>query len=231
MMKKVLAFAIAILCGATFVQAQEGESTDQKKQSAELAMFGLGARIAVGYGMLWGLVDDWSGDDNDEQPGGIDFDAGVMGRIELTPVFHFTPELLFRYASMTQEDDLGDRKFKQMDIQIPLMLRANASPKFYAYAGPQLGFNINSDVSINATVASKTSNSPKAVSISDDIDQAAFNFGIAAGAGFYPIEKLSIDLRVYLGLTELYPDAKSLMIDLTGAKMISFKVGLAYWIF
>ena len=46
-MKKVLAFAIAILCAATFVQAQEGDSTNQAKQSAGLGTLGLGARLAA----------------------------------------------------------------------------------------------------------------------------------------------------------------------------------------
>ena len=230
-MKKVLAFAIAILCAATFVQAQEGESTNQKKQATELAMFGIGARLAVGYGMIWGLEDDWSGGENDENPGGIDLEGGAMGRIVLTPVLQFTPELLFRYANYSQDDDLGERKFKQMNVEIPLLVRAVATPKFYAYIGPQLGLNLSSDVSLKAKVADKVSGGTTTHSVPEKVEQTSFGFGIAVGAGYFVIDKLALDFRVGFGLSELYPDSKGGFIDLSGAKDLSFKFGLNYWVF
>ena len=230
-MEKVLAFAIAFLCAATFVQAEEGESANQKNQSAELAMFGVGARLAVGYGMIWGLEDDWSGGENDENPGGLDLEGGVMGRIVLTPVFQFTPELLFRYAKYSQDDDLGERKFKQMNVEIPLLVRAVATPKFYAYIGPQLGLNVSNDVSLNAKVANKASGGTINHTIPEKVEQASFGFSVAVGAGYFVIDKLALDFRVGFGLSELYPDSKGNFIDLTGAKDIAFKFGLNYWVF
>ena len=230
-MKKVLAFAIAILCAATFVQAQEGESTSPVKQSTELGTLGLGARLAVGYGLIWGLEDDWSGGENDEKPGGIDLEVGVAGRYEITSLIHFTPELLFRYAKYSQEDDLGDYEFSQMDIEIPLLVRANATPKFYAYIGPQLGLNVSNDVSLKAKVANKAGTGTINHSIPEKVEQASFGFSIAVGAGYYVIDKLALDLRVGFGLTELYPDSKGKFIDLSGAKELSFKFGVNYWVF
>ena len=230
-MKKVLAFAIAILCAATFVQAQEGESTNQKKQATELAMFGIGARLAVGYGMIWGLEDDWSGGENDENPGGIDLEGGAMGRIVLTPVLQFTPELLFRYANYSQDDDLGERKFKQMNVEIPLLVRAVATPEFYAYIGPQLGLNLSHDVSLKAKVSNKAGTGTINHSIPEKVEQASFGFSVAVGAGYFVIDKLALDFRVGFGLSELYPDSKGGFIDLSGAKDLSFKFGLNYWVF
>lgn len=230
-MKKVLAFAIAILSAATFVQAQESESTSPVKQSTELGTLGLGARLAVGYGFIWGLEDDWSGGENDEKPGGIDLEVGVAGRYEITSLIHFTPELLFRYAKYSQEDDLGDYEFSQMDIEIPLLVRANATPKFYAYIGPQLGLNVSNDVSLKAKVANKAGTGTINHSIPEKVEQASFGFSIAVGAGYYVIDKLALDLRVGFGLTELYPDSKGKFIDLSGAKDLSFKFGVNYWVF
>ena len=230
-MKKVLAFAIAILCAATFVQAQEEESTNQAKQSAELGTLGIGARLAVGYGFIWGLEDDWSSGENDEKPGGIDLEVGFAGRYEITSLIHFTPELLFRYAKYSQEDDLGDYEFSQMNIEIPLLVRANATPKFYAYIGPQLGLNLSNDVSLKAKVANKAGGGTINYAVDEKIEQETFGFSIAVGAGYYVIDKLALDFRVGFGLTELYPDSKGRFIDLSGAKDLSFKFGMNYWVF
>ena len=215
-----------VLCTAALVFAQEASETGAKTAAPAI---GLGARFAIGYGMIWGLEDDWSGSENDENPGGIDLEGGAMGRIVLTPLIHFTPELLFRYANYSQDDDFGERKFTQMDLEIPLLIRANATPKFYAYIGPQLGLNLSSDVTLEANVSAKVPGGSSTHSISEEIEHAVFSFGVAVGAGYYVIENLAIDLRVGFGLSELYPDSNG-FVDLGGARDLSFKLGVNYWI-
>ena len=227
-MKKVLTFAIAILCAATFTQAQEASEANSKKDTPAI---GLGARLAFGYGIIWGLEDDWSGGENDEKPGGIDLELGAVGRYEISSLIHFTPELLFRYASYSQDDDLGEREFSQMDLEIPLLVRANATPKFYAYIGPQLGLNLSSDVSLKAKVADKISGGTTVHSVSEKVEQTSFGLSVAVGGGYYVMDKLGVDLRIGFGLTELYPDSKGKFVDLSGAKDLSFKLGVNYWIF
>jgi hypothetical protein len=154
-----------------------------------------------------------------------------MGRIVLTPVFQFTPELLFRYGNYSQKDDLGERKFKQVNVEIPLLVRAVATPEFYAYIGPQLGLNLSNDVSLKAKVASKASSGTITHSIPEKVEQASFGFSVAVGAGYFVIDKLALDLRVGFGLSELYPDSKGKFIDLSGAKDLAFKFGVNYWVF
>ena len=227
-MKKVLTFAIAILCATTFTQAQEASETNSKKDTPAI---GFGARLAFGYGIIWGLEDDWSGGENDEKPGGIDLELGAVGRYEISSLIHFTPELLFRYASYSQDDDLGEREFSQMDLEIPLLVRANATPKFYAYIGPQLGLNLSSDVSLKAKVADKVSGGTTVHSVSEKVEQTSFGLSVAVGGGYYVMDKLGVDLRIGFGLTELYPDSKGKFVDLSGAKDLSFKLGVNYWIF
>ena len=225
-MKKIVTLFV-LLCSIAWAQSQDAESL----KATNAPVLGLGARIAAGYGMLWGMEDDWSGGENDETPGGLDLEAGVAGRFVITPVIHFTPELLFHYAKYTQEDESGDREFTQMNAQIPLLIRANATPKFYAYVGPQLKFNLDNDVSIKAKVSNKASSGTTIHVIPDKVEQAKFGIGAAAGAGYYVIENLSVDMRIYLGLNELYPDSKGTFIDITGARDLSFKLGINYWIF
>ena len=227
-MKKVLTFAIVILCASTFALAQEASETNSKKDTPAI---GLGARLAFGYGIIWGLEDDWSGGENDENPGGIDLELGAVGRYEISSLIHFTPELLFRYASYSQDDDLGEREFSQMDLEIPLLVRANATPKFYAYIGPQLGLNLSSDVSLKAKVADKISGGTTVHSVSEKVEQTSFGLSVAVGGGYYVMDKLGVDLRIGFGLTELYPDSKGKFVDLSGAKDLSFKLGVNYWIF
>ena len=160
---------------------------------------------------------------------GLAADGGLYTPAQLQ--IHFTPELLFRYASYSQDDDLGEREFSQMDLEIPLLVRANATPKFYAYIGPQLGLNLSSDVSLKAKVADKVSGGTTAHSVPEKVEQTSFGLSVAVGGGYYVMDKLGVDLRIGFGLTELYPDSKGKFVDLSGAKDLSFKLGVNYWIF
>lgn len=233
-MKKILTFAAAILCAATFALAQEASEATPKNDSPskkDSPAIGLGVRLAAGYGMIWGLEDDWAIDENDdEKPGGLDLEGGVMGRIVFTPVIHFTPELLFHYGKLKHDNDFGKQEFSFMNVEIPLLVRANATPKFYAYAGAQPGLNIQNDASLKAAVVKHTNTGSNEKKFGKNVDQAVFGFGIVAGAGYYVVDKLSLDLRIYMGLTELYPDCESNLVDLSGARSLSFKIGANYWI-
>ena len=233
-MKRILPLILAAFVSLALAQetAQEPATQNVSKSSS---LIGLGVRLAAGYGMIWGLEDDWAIDENDdEKPGGVDLEGGLMGRIVFTPIIHFTPELLFRYGKLKHDNNYGKQEFSFMNVEIPLLVRANASPKFYAYVGAQPGFNLKNDASLKASIASKVNTDPnnqKYTKFGKSVDQAAFGFGVVAGTGYYVIDKLSLDLRVYMGLTELYPDSKSTLVNLDGAKLLSFKFGANYWIF
>jgi len=225
-MKLYLPLVLAVFVALSFAQEPEQNKSTGKKE------IGLGARLAVGYGMIWGLKDDWSIDEDDENPGGLDLEAGVMGRYVVTPIVHFTPELLFHYGKPKHDNKYGKYEFSFMNVEIPLLVRAYASPKFYGYIGPQLGFNIHNDVSLKAKYADKTGSNPTGYTkFGKKVDQAVFGFGIAAGVGYYLMDKLSLDFRTYMGLTEQYPDTKGSLVDLKGAKLLSFAIGANYWIF
>lgn len=216
-MKSITKIILFTIFATIFAQAEPQQNTSK---------LGLGAHLGFGYGMIWGLDDDWAGGESKDNPGGFDFEIGAIGSYKISNLLQFTPELLFRYAKLSQDIGLGDYSFTQMDIQIPLFLRANATDKFFGFFGPQIGFNVSNDVEMKAS--DDTWNVNKVVSLSQDVEQAVFNFGISAGIGYYIVQKLSVDFRVLFGITELYPDAKG-MVSLADAKIMSFKIGVSYW--
>ena len=133
-----------------------------------------------------------------------------------------------------------DRHYISTDIEIPLIIRGVVGDMFYVGAGPQINFNISNEADIDAT-----ENQWGLSEDMENIESAKFSFGLTAGAGINVVEGLFVDLRFYLGVTELFPDVKSLdeyeagekvqegdnfsFISMKGAKMMKFKVGMSYW--
>jgi hypothetical protein len=65
----------------------------------------------------------------------------------------------------------------------------------------------------------------------EDFEKAKVGFGLVFGAGIVIVNYISVDARVVLGLTEVYPDGESELIDLDGAKQMSFQFGVGFWIY
>jgi hypothetical protein len=160
-----------------------------------------------------------------------------MFRIQMIPNLYFAPEVNFAYISTEHEYLKHKREYKSIDMEIPLLMRGVVADRFYVTAGPQLNFSLSSEADIepvensvlNLTFAS-----------TEKIEQASFGFGIAAGLGINIVQGLFFDLRYYMGITELYPDVKTLddmdiaegdfsLVDMSGARMMKFKVGISYW--
>lgn len=221
--------ATALTAALSFADGTPAADTNSAAAPSK-SKIGVGARAAIGYGLVWGLDDDWSGGDNEGNPSGLDLQVGIMGRYEISPLLHFTPEILFRYGDYEQELNQADYELSQMDIQIPLLIRANATPKLYGYIGPQLNFNVHSKTTLNVT-NDKWLVKPS-MSMGDGVEQETFSFGITAGMGFYIIENLGADIRAHIGFTELFPDASPTKIgyDLGGARLMNFHFGINYWI-
>jgi opacity protein-like surface antigen len=209
--------------------------------------FGIGIRTAFDYGIMYGFSDE---DDNAEyNPKGIGFEGGLMLRILMIPHLYFTPE--FNVAYITTNHKIYseyDRTYKSLDLEIPLLIRGVVADKFYVAAGPQLVLGLSSDADIDV-VENKVGGLDLKAETHETIKQTNFTFGLAAGAGFSFIEGLFIDVRIYMGLMDLYPDVKTVedfedgkyidpetgklrefsVISMKGAKMMKLKVGLSYW--
>ena len=143
----------------------------------------------------------------------------------------FTPEVNFHYAELTQEDEAAKRRFKQMDLEIPALIRGIVMDRFYIAAGVQFSLSLNSEVTfeereIDIGGGLGTMN----MEIEEKIEQAGFTFGLAFGAGVFVMERLSIDAGVMLGLTDMYPKCDSKLIDnMDGGKQVTIKAGLGFW--
>lgn len=222
--------------------SQESAQNDENAQEAaprdDTPFFGFGLRTAFDYGRMYGFKDDLDNDsDISGIPSGIGFEAGVMFRIRMIPNLFFAPEVNFAYISTEHEYLKHKREYKSIDMEVPLLMRGVIADRFYVTGGPQLNFSLSSEADIEPI---ENSVLDKTFASAEKIEQTSFSFGIAAGIGINIVQGLFFDLRYYMGITELYPDVKTLddmdiaegdfsLVDMSGARMMKFKVGISYW--
>ena len=204
------------------VQEPEPANTEEDNSAQEPAprqvnRFGFGLRVAFDYGRMFGFKEDMDNDsDISGSPSGIGFEAGLMVRFQMIPNLFFAPEVNVAYISTNHEYMGSERKYNSVDLEIPLLMRGVIADKFYVTGGPQVVFSMSSKAEIEPLKVTS-------VGITKESE-----------------EKI---LRYYMGLTELYPDVKSMddfndgdvaegdfyMINMSGARMMKFKVGISYW--
>ena len=202
-----------------------------QKQSTLNGKMGFGAHVDFNYSFLNGLAQDWNMGDETDAPAGIGFDAGLRGRIPMADYLQFVPELNFHYAELTQEDEVAERVFKQMDLEIPLSIRATIMDMLYISAGVQLTLNLSSKVTFEEFAIDIGGGlGTLDMQFNEKIEQAGFSFGLLFGAGFFIMERLSIDAAFMLGLSDIYPECESDLIEsMDGGKQMTFKAGLGFW--
>lgn len=209
----------------------ENTSSVPQKASTLNSKMGVGAHIDFNYSFLNGLAQDWNMGDETDAPAGFGFDAGIRGRIPMVDYLQFVPELNFHFAALTQSDEAAERVFKQMDLEIPLSMRATILDMLYIAAGVQLTLNLSSKVTFEEEDIDMGGGlGTTSMEFNEKIEQAGFTFGLLFGAGFFIMERLSIDAAFMLGLSDMYPDCESDLIEsMDGGKQMTFKVGVGYW--
>lgn len=222
-----LILALFIAVSAAFAQDESAQATPKTPR------IGVGAKMAFDYGMIYGMEDE--DDDVDGKPSGMGFDIGLALRLKLVENFYFAPEFNFAYIKTEHKYTNITRRYTRMDMEIPLMLRGVIAQRFYANFGPQLGLNLSNSVKAKAV----------GMDLPEDFDQAFFEFGVAVGAGVNVAAGLFVDFRIYMGMTELFPDVAYLfgddfdkdpskdtgwsMVNMADAKNLKFKIGISYW--
>ncbi|MBR3669768.1 MAG: PorT family protein [Fibrobacter sp.] len=212
---------------------------------------GLGIRADYNFADYWG-TEEMNGA-NDEASG-WGFNVGITVRFEFLDVLWFTPELHYEYFKLTQDYDEIEVQFKQSNLVLPLMLRAVLHPRAYFEVGPQLSLNLSNDFEYDAErgdihiPGADDIKVDKPHDFDDNVEQATIAFGVAMGLGFYIIpDRLSVNARIYVGLTDLYPDATSIMLYegednivngkvvpekskvMVGTKLRTIKLGASFW--
>lgn len=234
---KILA-AGAIASSIAFAQEDATEQaaaiSNPQKSSTLNSKMGLGIHGDFNYSYLIGLPQDWYLGDDADAPSGIGFDIGLRGRIPMASILQFAPEINFHYATLAMDEEGCDHKFKQMDLEIPVMMRALFKDRFYVAAGIQLSLSLSNEVSleqedIKLGAGLGTTN----FKYKENVEQAGFGLGLAFGVGAFVMERLSIDAGFVLGLTDTYPDIdpeeNDLIDSMDGGKQMTFKVGAGFW--
>lgn len=212
--------------------ASYADMQPQKKTLNEKPGFGIHGSYEYSY--LHGLPQDWNMGDDEDAPAGSGFVGGIRGRIPMNSFVQFTPEVNFHYATLNQEDEVGKRKFTQMDLEVPLLIRGIIMDYFYLTAGAQVGLDLSSKTTLNAGEVDMGGGlGTMVVSFNEKIDKASVSLGIVFGVGFYIMQYISIDAKLIMGLTDVYdvdPEENDLIDSMEGGKQMSFRVGIGFWV-
>ena len=222
----------------------EAQNSDYAQEPAPRKenRLGFGLKVAFDYGRMYGFNEDPDNDsDNSGNPTGFGFEAGLVVCVQMIPNLYFAPEANVAYISTKHEYMDLERKYNSIDLEIPLLMRGVVAERFYITGGPQINLTLSDDTEFG-TISPEHGGG---FDFEEKIEQASFSFGIAAGFGINIVEGFFVDLRYYMGITELYPDVKSLdeyetgetvqegdnfsYVDMSGARMMKFKVGISYW--
>lgn len=237
-LSKVLA-AGAIATSLAFAQPETSDASQPEKSAAKKSSLaekiGFGIHGDFEYGFLYGLAEDWNGGDDTEAPSGFGFDVGVRGRIPMTSFLQFVPEVNFHYLNLEQEDEGIESEFTQMDLEIPVAIRAVIVDYFYITAGLQATLNLSFESKLNAEDHIDSKNGIY-VGMSDlirwNVEKETFGLGLVFGVGGYIMEYISLDARLVLGVMDAYGENKDedSWLDFSGAKLMAFKFGVGFWI-
>ena len=123
------------------------------------------------------------------------WNAGIFMNIPLSESFSLQPEALYNTlgtkAKFSDNTD-NDVTWKLDYVTVPVMVQYNATPKFYLEAGPQFGVLVSS----KEKVGSETSES-------NIEDMNHFDFGAAAGLGYWITPNLGVNARYVAGFSDI----------------------------
>jgi hypothetical protein len=212
--------------------AVQDNSYNEQPKSAPKSEFGVGIRGAFNYNMMYGLGEEWyiyNDSENDIAPSGIGFEVGLGIRLQLLPFMQFTPEVLFEYAKLSQEDGSMERTFKQMSVEFPLLLRVTPIEKVYFVVGPSIELNVSDETKLESGVMENAAGKFEH-DFPEEMNRKSVQFGITVGGGYYIVGGLSVDFRFNWGMTDVYEGyILSEETELTSGKLNTFKFGIGYW--
>lgn len=120
--------------------------------------------------------------------------AGVFAEIKVAGKFAVQPEVLFSTEGSEFGIEGTDAKINLSYVNVPVMVKYYASEKISLQAGPQLGFLVDAK--------------GKSGGESEDIKDSfkSINFGVNFGLGYDINEKVLVDFRYNLGLSNIGED-------------------------
>lgn len=167
----------------------------------------LGAALAIGtlgYAQSFGIkgggnLSTVAGLENVNTEYKFGWNAGAFINIPLSESFSLQPEALYNTlgtkgkADQSVDNDLlQDTTWKLDYVTVPVMIQYNATPKFYLEAGPQFGILVSSKFkNDNETTESNV----------DNLNH--FDFGAAAGLGYWITPNLGVNARYVAGFSDI----------------------------
>lgn len=195
----VLAFAILLMASFSFAQNVN-----------------VGGRAAFNFGTTWG-------DDTEDEPWGAGFTAGIGVKSKFTERLSFAPELAIDLRREHDKENGVDVTWTTWALDIPVLFRLNATPKFFLEAGPTLAFFLSSEIEVENEIGSSSIDLG-----SKDIDMLnTFEFGLAAGFGYSVLPNLDLGFRFNLALTSMIDATEYGLGD--DVKNLRLQWAISYW--
>lgn len=126
----------------------------------------------------------------------IGLNAGVSGEIALTPEFSLEPGIFYSMQGVKESDSGITGTLKNDYLNVPVLAKYYVYEGFNLFAGPQVGFLVNSKLS------TKTSGVSASVDIKDLFKTV--DFALVFGAGYQTALGLNFSVNYNLGLVNVF---------------------------
>ena len=204
------------------------------------------AQVHVG-GHVAGTMSTFKGDDSDDAPWGVGFNAGVAAKYNVNEMIAVVPEVGIDFRRIS--DDEATASFWVLNI--PVLARVSPVANLYVEAGPTIGFILSNDVDYDEPSfdsedfggydMSSFDFSGYGIDL-DDMDAGSnggagedaktFEFGLAFGVGYSVLPNLDVNVRFAIGLTNLYEDVKTEGFTFeSDLQNMQLSLGATYWFF
>ena len=198
------------------------------------------AQVHVG-GRVAGTMSTFKGDDSDDAPWGVGFNAGVAAKYNVNEMIAVVPEVGIDFRRIA--DDEVTASFWVLNI--PVLARISPVANLYVEAGPTIGFILSNDVeydepSFDDADFGGYNLSDYGIDLDDMLDDAGsssagedantFEFGLAFGLGYSVLPNLDVNFRFAIGLTNLYEDVKTEGYTFeSDLQNMQLSIGATYW--
>ncbi|BDD08218.1 hypothetical protein FUAX_06500 [Fulvitalea axinellae] len=177
----------------------------------------LHAQKKLRFGFKGGVVySSFYGDHLKNVKAKVGYQAGFLAEYRISEKFAIQPEVIYSLEGVKTDGDV-DMDINSHYANIPLMLKYYLTDKINIQAGPQIGFIILG--------AQKTKRED--IDVTGHFKDAKFDFNF--GAGYELTEKLSLDLRYTLGVTDaMYSSVYQFGSGIEGeARSSNFQLGMS----
>jgi len=178
-MKKII-LTVAAVFALSFANAQETK---------------FGAKVALNIASLTGDLEDVSSL--------VGFQIGGFAEFKISDKFAIQPELMYSAQGAKQSYSEGgiseEVDYKLSYLNIPVMAKFYAAPKFSLEFGPQIGFLLSAKADYSVSGGGESDSG------SEDIKDTteSVDFGLNFGAGYDFTENLTAGVRYNLGLSNV----------------------------